>query len=155
MVYVIYLFFAFLVQTGGDGYNCVQTWIQSYTVDGYVQVWSTNVCCNGGARYKYVTVGGGGCGKCPITQMSPNPASGQIDISFVDRETGEMIVVENIEETREYVLTDFEGNVVYRYQSKQTKLKLDIRSIKRKGLYVLNIRHGSLGTDQYRLIIDR
>ncbi len=59
------------------------------------------------------------------------------------------------EEPREYVITDFEGNIVYRYRSKQTRLKLDLSPIKRNGVYVLNIRHGNLGTDQYRLIIDR
>jgi len=131
-------------------------WIQSYAQSGYVQVWKTNVCGNGGAKYKYVTVTtGGGCGICPITQTSPNPASDRIDISFIDRETNQMIAKQNFEEPREYVITDFMGTVVLSYQSKQTKLKLDISQVKREGVYVLNIKHGSLGTDRYRLIIER
>jgi Reprolysin (M12B) family zinc metalloprotease/Secretion system C-terminal sorting domain len=141
---------------GGDGYNYVQTWIQSNAWDGYVQIWRKNACGNGGARYKWVTVDtGGGCGVCPLTQMSPNPASDQIDINFVSRETGEMISQQDFVEPREYVITDFMGTVVFSYQSKQTKLKLDISQIKRNGVYVLNIQHGGLGTDQYRLIIER
>ncbi len=146
----------FLRTAGGNGYRNVQTWIQPYAQSGYVQVWKTNICGNGGAKYKYVTVTtGGGCGICPITQMSPNPASDQIDISFVDRETSELISQKKFEEPREYVITDFEGYIVYRHQSKQTNLKLDISQIKQNGLYVLNIKHGSLGTDRYRLIIER
>ena len=146
----------FLRTAGGNGYRNVQTWIQPNAFSGYVQVWQTNICGNGGAKFKYVTVTtGGGCGICPLTQMSPNPATNRIDISFIDRETGEMISQNKFEEPREYVITDFEGIIVYRHQSKQASLKLDISTIKRDGVYVLNIRHGNLGTEQLRLVIDR
>ena len=49
----------------------------------------------------------------------------------------------------------FEDNVVYHYLSKQVRLKSGISPIKRNSVYVMNIRHGSLGTDQYKLIIER
>ncbi len=146
----------FLRTAGGNGYHNVQTWIQPNARSGYVQVWLTNICGNGGAKFKYVTVTtGGGCGICPITQMSPNPASNELVISFSSRETGEILAKPVFEEARKYVITDFMGTMVFSYKSKQTKLKLDISGIKRNGTYVLNVTHGSLGTDQLRLIIDR
>ncbi len=130
--------------------------IGSRARQGYVQVWKTNACGNGGAQVKWVTVTqGGGCGLCQIVIISPNPSSTSLNISYLDRETNEPIDLGEFDEERNYLISDLQGNLVKSFNSYKTNLEVDITDIKKGGIYILNIVHGSLGTDQYRIVIDK
>lgn len=140
----------------GDGTRKVQYLIGDRARDGWVQVWKTNTCGNGGAKVKWVTVtAGGGCGICQIVIMSPNPASTSLNISYLDRETTESIDAEEFDEERTYLISDLQGNAVKSFSSYKTNLEVNLTDIIKGGIYILNIDHGSLGTDQYRFIIDK
>jgi len=141
----------------GDGTRKVQYLIGDKRYrDGWVQVWKTNACGNGGAKVKWVTVtAGGGCGLCQIVIMSPNPASTSLNISYLDRETSESLDAEEFDEERTYLISDLQGNAVKSFSSYKTNLEVNLTDIIKGGIYILNIVHGSLGTDQYRFIIDK
>ncbi len=146
----------FLTSSGGDGYSYVNYWVQDNprTSSGYVQVWKTNACGNGGAQIKWVTVTSGGCNPCPIVQLSPNPSSTSLNISYLDRETNEPLGADEFEEERQYLMTDHLGNIVLSYISDKTHQEIDVRGFK-KGIYFLTITHGNLGKDQITVQIDK
>lgn len=145
----------FDIVTNGNGYRNARFYIRETAWSGYVQVWKTNACGNGGAKWKYVTVyDDGGCNYCPITRISPNPAKDHLNILYLDKTTNTAWPESDFEEERDYVITDFYGNTISSFTSYKTDLDIDLSQIN-NGLYVLTINHGSLGTDQHRFEVDK
>jgi len=140
----------FLRTSGGDGSTSVQTWIGTGAESGVVRVWKINFCGDN-EKYKYVTVIPDDCIVCPIVKILPNPAFDEIYISYSSRESSDQ---ELFKKPREYMIVDSQGKTVYKYESRQTNLKLDLSRIN-NGVYILNIKHGNLGTYHLRFIIAR
>lgn len=149
----------FSITSQGNNYRQVQVWIQNGASSGYVQVWKTNNCGNGGAKFKYVTVngGGGGCPKC-VNELiaTPNPVVHELDIKYADKTTGIILDYDEFESRVEYVVTDLYGNVVFSKSSKKTRDKLNLSSIRKGGTYILSAYYGEdLGVEQVRIILER
>ena len=145
-----------LQTAGGDGQNYVQTWIQSYAVNGYVQIWRTNTCGNGGARYKWVTVTGqGGCSRICEMSIGPNPAFGSVTIQYLDKE-GQPLAEGRFELDIKYTIKDLDGSIVLTNRSNLTKLTLDLSPINKRGVYILEVAGENADEFKaYRLLIDR
>ncbi len=140
------------LRTGGvDTSRSVKTWIVSGAESGEVSVWKTNFCGNSDTKYKYVTVILDDCMVCPIVKILPNPAFDEIFISYSSRESGDQVLFKR---PRGYMIVDSQGKTVYKYNSRQTNLILDLSRIK-NGVYILNIKYGNLGSYQFRFIIAR
>ena len=145
-----------LQTAGGDGQNYVQTWIQSYAVNGYVQIWRTNTCGNGGARFKWVTVTGqGGCSRFCEMSIGPNPAFGSVTIQYLDKE-GQPLAEGRFELDIKYTIKDLYGSIVLINRSNLTKLTLDLSPINKRGVYILEVAGENADEFKaYRLLIDR
>ena len=126
--------------------------IGSGAESGYVQAWKTNICGSSDISNKYITVISDDYLTKPLVKILPNPAVYEIYISYSSQESEDQ---ESFTQLREYIIIDFHGKTIFKYKSKQTNLKLDLRQIKYNGVYVLNIKNGNTPIFRHRFIISR